>query len=490
MNIADTFSSLTSTFSRLFNPNTRLGSNRDAIAATQIVRPCQLSQYEIEALYSQFWLIRRVCDLIPDLATNNGGTFTLGGEANTDIIKEVNSQVCANKRTGQSLRISEFFKLAQQAANRTGGAAILICFDDGDWNIPVKQGSVIAELRLFDRWQVVPDWQGDYNTGKLEPDYYRFYGTNQTTSLIHNSRVLPFYGDPLPLNDIFNLSSGWRGDSVIRKLFSEVITLEASKLSVADKLQRFAVIMLQMQDLVKGLGASASQSRSNVYAASSTDSYETKVRERAENLATAYSNLNVVITDKDRETVENLELKFAGVKENLEFLWNMACAATGLPKFLLGDNFGGNLGSLNEGERSVVAQLVESERRRWDANLNTLLEYYLLSQGHEIDDWEWQWHPIWEDSPKEKAEVEEIQARTIRHFVEMDSIIINSEANRRSLGLSPILTGSEIRNSVFGGAAYGGTRITLESEPIEPISHLADTLDQLLDGVQILDSVT
>jgi hypothetical protein len=375
--------------------------------------------------------------------------------------------------------------LAQQAANRTGGAAILICFEDSDWTTQVKAGTAIAELRLFDRWQVVPDWQGDYNTGKLEPDYYRFYGTSQATNLIHGSRILPFYGDPLPLNDVFNLSSGWRGDSVIRKLFSEVINLDAAKTSVADKLQRFAVIMLQMQDLIKGLGASASQSRSNVYATSSTDSYETKVRERAENLAAAYSNFNVVITDKDRETVENLELKFTGIRENLEFLWNMACAATGLPKFLLGDSFGGNLGSLNEGERSVVAQLVESERRRWDANLNTLLEYYLLSQGHEIDDWEWQWHPIWEDSPKEKAEVEEIQARTIRHFVEMDSIIINSEEARRSLGLSPILTSSEIRNSVFGGAAYGGTRITLESEPI---SHLADTLDQLLDSVQILDT--
>lgn len=479
MNLLDGFSALTSAFAKWGNSRTNLGNpQRDATAGTYSKSPLPLYRTETDSLYINSWLMRRVCDVVPGLATSTKGTIKPGGEnVDLEVIKEINKEIFKPDRVTPSLNVARFFKVAQQNANRTGGAAIVIYFKDNDWSKPIDPENVpeIQELRVFDRWQIQPHWGNDFFTGKLEPDYYQFLsisGQPVTNSYIHSSRVLPFYGEPLPLNDTYSVTFGWRGDSVIRKIINEVLFLDTSSSSVSDKMQRFAVTLAKMENLIDNLGkTSATRNTYAVTPPRGQVSYEEKIRQRVGAIAEAYSNFNVLLFDKSKEDAEILELNFAGVKDNLEFFLKLAKCATGLPETLITSEYGGNLSSLNEGERGAVEQVVLMQRVEWECNLNTVI-YYIKEQPKfktriKDRDWSWEWFPIWQASPKESAEVKKTDAETLDKFAQIEERLVRIEKQRQQLKLQgieidPILTTSEIRTSVFGGTEFGGTNIVLE----------------------------
>lgn len=470
------FSSLAQTLSRFTNASTALGDpDRDSIAGSSLNYPTILERETLNAAYIQSWAIRRACDWKPKNATIKGGTLKLGGAISnpSEVIAAVNKLVLSNNRVPlgdvPNLQIAKHFILAQIAANRSGGAGLLILFEgDEDLSEPVDLNKIrsIAGLRLFNRWQLIPKWGEFYYAGSLEPEYYQLLSSgsfNRVGQPIHRSRILPFLGNPLPEDDTFYLNDGWMGDSIVRQILTEVARLDVSSGSVADKMQRFAVILLKIKNFTNKLVASKLKKTSDCPNFDET-SYEEKTRQRAKALAKGWSNYRTAIADMDEEDLELVEHKFQGVVENLQFFRDAVIAASGLPEFVMWGKHGSGLGQVEKGERSTVAALVEGQQEDWGGNLETLLTYYFLSKksvtgGILPDDWSWQWHPLWQPTAEETARTQNLQSQALARFVDM-AVKLNSIGDPTAL----IVSGEEIRRSVFGGNEFGGTNIQLNEE--------------------------
>lgn len=478
------FSSLSQTLARFANANTALGEpERDSVAGSNINYPAILDRDTLDSAYTQSWAIRRACDWKPKNATTKGGTLKLGGaETNSsEIIETVNKLVLSNNRVAFSdtlnLQIAKYFTLAQIAANRSGGAGLLILFEEDDnLSEPVDLGRIrsISGLRLFNRWQLSPDWGQEYYSGKLEPDYYRLLSSGSLQRVgqpIHRSRILPFLGNPLPEDDTFYLNDGWMGDSIVRQILTELARLDISSASVADKMSRFAVILLKIKNFVNKLAASKLRKTTdcpNIDEAT----YAEKIKQRASALQKGWSNYRVAIADMDEEDLELVEHKFDGIVPILQFFRDAVTAASGLPEFIMQGKHGSGLGQVEKGERSTVASLIESQQEEWEGNLETLLTYYFLSKksitGGAIPDyWTWTWNPLWQPTDEEQARTQNLQSQTLARFVDM-SVKLQSIGDPTAL----IISGEEIRRSVFGGADFGGTNIQLNEEIMPEVERL------------------
>jgi hypothetical protein len=123
----------------------------------------------------------------------------------------------------------------------------------------------------------------------------------------------------------------------------------------------------------------------------------------------------------------------------------------------------------------MVAALADTQQSEWSDNLATIITYLLvqkdsLTKGIVPDSWNWQWHPLWQPSPKDKAETERIQSETIKNFAQIDMIYTQIEDKKaQGLNFNQVLYPDEIRTSVFGGANFGGTNILLreENQPLD-----------------------
>jgi phage-related protein (TIGR01555 family) len=475
-----TFSNVLSQFVNQF---TEWGNpNRDAIAGSYINSPGYLEKQVLYNAFIQSWIIRRACTFLPINAWAKGGDLYVA-DAEQETIDAVRWLVLSDNRVSlpnkKALQVKSYFRTAMIEATRTGGCGILMDVEDGlplDQPVDIANIKSVKGLRLFNRWELTPSWGDFYYSGKLEPDYYRLLSrTNSTVAQIHKSRILPFYGPELPREDLFYLSDGWCGDSLIRQILSAVTKLESASSAVADKMQRFEIPILKIRGLID------KRIQDSFRGVVGKESYDEIVRNRAEEIQKGWSVYRLLTADMDEENLELIAHKFQGVAENLTHFRDTVIAASGLPEFVMWGKHGSGLGQIETGERSAIASLVEQAQSKIMGNLQTLIAYYFLSQdsitkGEIPDNWEWRFNPLWNPTEQEEADKQLSQTQVLSYFVDM-----GQKLNQ------PILTAQEIRTSVFGGNEFGGTNIQLDessyqvenSKPTEPPEPVIDSIDDM-----------
>ena len=478
------------------NPNTGLGDiNSDSTAGFFVNSPRYLEQNILNNAYHH-WAIRRVVDYGPEKSFEKGGTLILGGDVEDaqGIINTVNCLVQSDNKVsilGQSrLEVSRYFSYAQSEANRTGAAIILMDIDDGrpiDQPVDTKKIKKIKQLSVFNRFQVSPVWNDGYLSGKLDPDRYQIYAFNSMNAVgyIHPSRVLPFYGLRTPLDDTNWVNDAWRGDSVIRPILDAVAMQDSSLHAVGDKLQRFAIPVLKIKNLISRLKNDKNPLNLN----NDTENYKKRIEDRAKTLQRGWSVFKVLVHDLEEEAVDVVGINFGGVEANLKLIRDNLVATTGMPEFIMLGKHGSGLGQVEKGERAAVQGLVESCQKKMHGNLQTLLTYYFLSQssitkGSIPESWDWQWHPLWQETREEKATTYLKEAQAIATLIEA------SIKNATQFGdRTPLLTNKELRDSLFRGTEFGGLNIQLqESDPIASSSS-NQSKDNITDPQPISDSI-
>lgn len=478
------------------NPNTGLGDvNSDSTAGFFVNSPRNLEQHILNNAYHH-WAIRRVVDYGPEKSFEKGGTLTLGGDIKNAqrIIDAVNYLVESNNKalipSRSRLEVSRYFSYAQSEANRTGAAIVLMDIDDGlsiDQPVDASNIKEIKGLAVFNRFQVTPVWNDGYLSGKLDPDLYQIYAVNSINAVgyIHPSRVLPFYGLRTPLDDTNWVNDAWRGDSVIRPILDAVAMQDSSLRAVGDKLQRFAIPVLKIKNLVSLLRNDKNLLNSN----GNTESYKKRIEERAKALQRGWSAFKVLVHDLEEESVDVVGINFGGVEANLKLIRDNLVATTGMPEFVMLGKHGSGLGQVEKGERSAVQGLVESCQRKMHGNLQTLLTYYFFSKsgitkGKLPESWNWEWYPLWQETREEKATTYLKEAQAIATLVEA-SIKNSTQFGDRT----PLLTNKELRDSLFRGTEFGGLNIQLqESDPIASSSSNRSK-DNITDPQPTSDSI-
>jgi len=110
----------------LLNVLTGMGTSNDRSQATGIQGGRALGEAEINALYEQSWLLRRVVEKIPMQGTRSGWDLGLGDETTTTERSKLDDLVSWT----EELKLPQAVTTAATYARLYGGGALVVLADD------------------------------------------------------------------------------------------------------------------------------------------------------------------------------------------------------------------------------------------------------------------------------------------------------------------------------------------------------------------------
>jgi uncharacterized protein len=214
-----------------------MGTSLDKRSYTKysFVRP--FSMQELDAMYRQSWLCKRIVNIIPDDMTRSWREFNIDNPKKLKKIQDYEKQIKLRMKFVEALRYSRLY----------GGCIVVMITDDMDFNDPdtcsapldlnkIKKGS-LKSLLVYDRWRVYPDYElvSDIESPDFEsPMYYKITSNpqaNPNAPRIHHSRIIRFDGELIPYI-AFVGNARWH-DSVLQHVYDSVLNSESAKQAVS-----------------------------------------------------------------------------------------------------------------------------------------------------------------------------------------------------------------------------------------------------------------
>jgi len=401
-----------------FNSFSGFGSARDPLQRTGFVAEPVMNHTELEQLYRFYWLARRIVDLLPADACREGIDLN---------IEDADKGADINRRMDELL-VWERIEEALRMARLYGGSVLLLGAVDGqEPTVPLIPERVtdVASLTVLDRWQLTI--RSTYND-PLKPEFGQpeFYSINPVTaggqqnrSVVHASRVIRFDGSWLP-ERVRVQNQGW-DDSVFVAINQNLKQFGISVQSAAVLFQDFITKTLKIPNLAQLIA----------------DGEEDILFARIQYAVGQMSSLGVSLIGQDEEFAK-VQTPITGLVELLVTFMDLTAAAAGLPKTRL---FGQQLGTLagaDETTRDYYDGVKAYQEKILRAPVTRIIKLLLTEQKAKgVDDWSFEFSPLWQPTDKELAETRKTQAET-------DQIYISNG----------VLEPSEVAISRFGPDGY------------------------------------
>jgi len=370
---------------------------RDRNLAT-VVAPAEfLQEGELDSLYLNSWLCRRVVDLWASEATRMGWDISLGKDT-----KKARSQADLLVAAGEKLRLRKQVRRAVQMARHQGGAALIMLVDDGgsDFSQPInfKRLKRIKGLYPLDRWRIWPEpgWSGigtpaayQFNTNS-DADLGKLGLEGAQTVTIHGSRVLRFEGEEVPWR--YRSHFNWWGASVLQSIWEVFKRYETGQTAAASILHDFD----QFIHKIPGLG--------QMIAAGNQDA----ITRRLEVNQMARSVYRAMVLDVNEEA-SYLTRSAAGVGDVLDRLVQEVTGASGMPHTKLWGESPSGLGATGRSEdRNFAMQIQEYQEDVLEDPLRQFYETLMRCSdgpfsGEPPDDWRVQFRPTFVMTDEETA---------------------------------------------------------------------------------------
>ncbi len=401
-----------------FNSFSGFGGARDPLQRTGFVAEPVMNHTELEQLYRFYWLARRIVDLLPADACREGIDLN---------IEDADTGADINRRMDELL-VWERIEEALRMARLYGGSVLLLGAIDGqEPTVPLIPEKVteVASLTVLDRWQLTI--RSTYND-PLKPEFGQpeFYSINPVTagvrenlSVVHASRVIRFDGAWLP-ERVRVQNQGW-DDSVFVAINQNLKQFGISVQSAAVLFQDFITKTLKIPNLAQLIA----------------DGEEDILFARIQYAVGQMSSLGVSLIGQDEE-FSKVQTPITGLVELLVTFMDLTAAAAGLPKTRL---FGQQLGTLagaDETTRDYYDGVKAYQEKILRAPVTRIIKLLLAEQKDRgVDDWSFEFSPLWQPTDKELAETRKTQAET-------DQIYISNG----------VLEPSEVAISRFGPDGY------------------------------------
>ena len=422
---------------RWVNEKNSFGGSKDPMTNTSYYRERQLTRQELEALFVQDWLARRVISIPASDATRNW--ISLTSENDSTLAMKVEKEF-------SRLNIKNKFTEAIKLGRLHGGALMLVgAFDGQETDMPLRQIRSVEFVDSVDRFQVFPQrYYTDPNSIKYgKPETYlvhRIQVRGTLTAIVHESRVIQFDGHYLPpLERMRNL--GWHAP-VLQNFYEELKRFGSVHQSAGAIIQDFITKKVQIKGLRDLL---------------SNDEGEAQIMARFAMLAYGTSIHNLAVFGDD-EQYEKMGTPMTGLDKMMTHFVDMASAACEIPKSRLFHNQSGILGG-DAGENDLrvhydtVSANQENDLRPL---LQRLIDMVAESLGGAEGDVQFTFNPLWQLS--------ELDESTVRKNVaEADAIYIDSR----------VVEPEEVAVSRFGG---DGTNLT---DMVIDVGRRKEFLDEL-----------
>ena len=401
-----------------FNAFSGFGGARDPLQRTGFVSESVMNHTELEQIYRFYWLARRIVDLMPADACREGIDLN---------IEDADKGAAINRRMDELL-VWERIEEALRMARLYGGSVLLLGAIDGqEPNVPLipERVTSVASLTVLDRWQLTirSTYDDPLKPEFGQPELYSINpvtaGGNQNRSVVHASRVIRFNGNWLP-DRVRVQNQGW-DDSVFVAINQNLKQFGISVQSAAVLFQDFITKTLKIPNLAQLIA----------------DGQEDILFARIQYAVGQMSSLGVSLIGQDEEFAK-VQTPITGLVELLVTFMDLTAAAAGLPKTRL---FGQQLGTLagaDETTRDYYDGVKAYQEKVLRAPVTRIIKLLLVEQKAKgVDDWSFEFSPLWQPTDKELAETRKTQAET-------DQIYITNS----------VLEPSEVAISRFGPDGY------------------------------------
>lgn len=348
---------------------------------------------QLNALYRESWIIRRIIDVIPSDMLKNWITITSG--IDPDVEKKLSISL---RRT----QLIDKLKRGMQWGRLYGGALGVMLVKHQGYNLsqPLRLDWIMpgdfAGLLIFDRWNGVNP-SSELIEDISDPDYGfpKYYTVTDPAGggsvKIHHSRVIRFTGNTLPFwEEIAEMQ--W-GASVVESIFDELRKRDNVSWNIAQLTFMANIRVLKMQDLGQLLAATDSESQAELLRTL-----------EAQNML--LNNMGMQVMDA-ADGLETHQYTFGGLADCYQqFIMDISGAAE-IPVTKLFGRSPSGLNATGESDlQNYYDMIAEKQEAVLRPILNKVLPPFIISTiGSLPEDFDFDFDPVAEPSDKERADL-------------------------------------------------------------------------------------
>ena len=348
---------------------------------------------QLNALYRESWIIRRIIDVIPSDMLKNWITITSG--IDPDVEKKLSISL---RRT----QLIDKLKRGMQWGRLYGGALGVMLVKHQGYNLsqPLRLDWIMpgdfAGLLIFDRWNGVNP-SNELIEDISDPDYGypKYYTVTDPAGggsvKIHHSRVIRFTGNTLPFwEEIAEMQ--W-GASVVESVFDELKKRDNVSWNIAQLTFMANIRVLKMQDLGQLLAATDSESQAELLRTL-----------EAQNML--LNNMGMQVMDA-ADGLETHQYTFGGLADCYQqFIMDISGAAE-IPVTKLFGRSPSGLNATGESDlQNYYDMIAEKQEAVLRPILNKVLPPFIISTiGSLPKDFDFDFDPVAEPSDKERADL-------------------------------------------------------------------------------------
>lgn len=348
---------------------------------------------QLNALYRESWIIRRIIDVIPSDMLKNWITITSG--IDPDVEKKLSISL---RRT----QLIDKLKRGMQWGRLYGGAlgVMLVKHQGYDLSQPLRLDWIMpgdfAGLLIFDRWNGVNP-SNELIEDISDPDYGypKYYTVTDPAGggsvKIHHSRVIRFTGNTLPFwEEIAEMQ--W-GASVVESVFDELKKRDNVSWNIAQLTFMANIRVLKMQDLGQLLAATDSESQAELLRTLETQNM-------------LLNNMGMQVMDA-ADGLETHQYTFGGLADCYQqFIMDISGAAE-IPVTKLFGRSPSGLNATGESDlQNYYDMIAEKQEAVLRPILNKVLPPFIISTiGSLPEDFDFDFDPVAEPTDKERADL-------------------------------------------------------------------------------------
>ena len=345
--------------------------------------------------YEELYLSRGVATTIIDRPADDCFANGFGIEGDDDDLMEDELD---------RLSVSSKFADAVRWARLFGASAVaILAKDGGSWDTPLNLDSLdtVEDLQIYDVRHIQPTDRlyTDPTSPKFgKPEWFKISPPGGTPFDIHDLRLIPFSGDPIPISSRNQSTVWWYGKPILQSCVIDIERLEAAWKWALKLLERKQQGIYKME----GLGELFAQNLDGL------------VSKRVDLVDTVRGNLNSVVVDAlDEYRIENLGLDNV---QNVIIEYEVAvCASSRMPNVILFGKSTTGLNNTGSGDLSNYYGMIGLiQSRIAQPALEQLISILWLQKGLKSsipDTWQIEWEPLWEPSAQEQAQANLTEAQ-------------------------------------------------------------------------------
>ncbi len=410
----------------LTNLAAQMGTGKSKMASDQFVTR-ELNENELTSLYRSDWLGRKIVDApVFDMFRE-----WRSWQAEPKLIEAI-------EEAEDHWRVREKLGLALRMARLYGGSAIIIGADTARPSMPLTPRSIgkgsLKYLTVVSRNDLQAH-ELDRDPSSMtfgEPIRYTLNSNTGGAVEIHPSRVIRFIG--AERLDRLHVTDGW-GDSILAAIYDTIHNAALSQTGIAELVHEAKVDVISIPNLGGHLGTplGTSQLSSRFTVANSLKSIN-----------------NMLLLDAD-EKWDRKQTSFSGLPDILDRYLQIVSGASDIPATRLIGQAPKGMSSTGESDLrnyyDMLAGVREQSIGHQLARLDQIL--WLDAIGSIPKDAYPEWSPLWQLTPKEKADISKTKADTTKIYI--DAGVIDENALRKG-----------VENQLIEDGIYPGLEAAIE----------------------------